>query len=212
MARTHPTVEILTEYASGSLTEGLSLLVAAHLTFCPACRADVSRLEAIGGAMMEHEASGPTRGPSLDAVLSRIDLPEGPVPALPAPAPGLEMLPHPVRARLADGQPAWRFRMPGLSECPLDGFDGESVSLLRARPGASMFAHTHRGEEATLILSGALRDADRVFERGDVALADQLDDHRPEIVGNETCICLVVMSGSLRFTGPFSRVLNVFTR
>ncbi|MBA3326136.1 MAG: zf-HC2 domain-containing protein [Rhodobacteraceae bacterium] len=52
MTLAHATPELLTAYADGSLSEGLSLLVASHLTFCPACRRRVARLEALGGALL----------------------------------------------------------------------------------------------------------------------------------------------------------------
>jgi putative transcriptional regulator len=207
----HPTEEMLAEYAAGSLSDGLSLMVASHLTYCPACRDAVCAFEAVGGAFL---TAGPIPGldvPSLDAVMARIDR-EGPVERKPGPKPA-GVLPAPIRARIGmdERQIAWKFRMPGLAEYPIEGFEGEQVSLLRAKPGAGMFAHTHKGEEATLILAGAMRDGSRVWKRGDVALADQSDDHRPEIVGDETCICLIVMSGNMKFTGRFGRVLNLFT-
>jgi putative transcriptional regulator len=66
------------------------------------------------------------------------------------------------------------------------------------------------GEEATLVLTGRMRDGAREFGRGDVALADASHDHHPRIVGNETCVCLVVLTGPMRFTGPVGRALNLF--
>ena len=37
----HPGASLLFSYASGSLTEGLSLVVASHLNFCGQCKKDV---------------------------------------------------------------------------------------------------------------------------------------------------------------------------
>ena len=34
----HPGEELLLDYASGAAQEGVALIVAAHLCFCPACR------------------------------------------------------------------------------------------------------------------------------------------------------------------------------
>ena len=177
MAFAHPTKEHLCGYATGALSDGMSLLVAAHMTYCPDCRAQVERLESLGGALIaEDEAVGEIRPPSVDAALAALD----------APAPGDEVindpgtpLPMPVRrvvgARLDDLD--WKFRLPGLSECDLDGFEDEHVSLLRVKPGTGIFHHTHEGEEATLILSGEMQDGDKVYRRGDVALADQGRPH-----------------------------------
>jgi putative transcriptional regulator len=80
--------------------------------------------------------------------------------------------------------------------------------LLRARPGAPMFSHTHDGVEATLVLCGALEDRGRIYRRGDVAIATAADDHRPRILDEGVCICFIVTTGKMRFTGPFSRALN----
>ncbi|MEL6266476.1 MAG: ChrR family anti-sigma-E factor [Pseudomonadota bacterium] len=139
-----------------------------------------------------------------------------PSPAGPAISDRLEGLPAPLRQAIevADGASgsgalAWRFRLPGVSEYELPGFDDEHVSLLRARPGASIPQHTHEGTELTLVLSGQLEDQGMTYRRGDVAVCTEDDDHRPRITGEATCICLVVMDGSLRFTGRFSRALNL---
>ncbi len=213
MTTAHATPDILTAYADGSLSEGMSLLVASHLTFCPECRARVARLEALGGALL---SGGDAAVPSPDCLagaLARIDAgPTAPAARGFEPDPGSPM-PSPLRVRIGRcaTEIRWRFLLPGLSEYRLDGFVDEEVRLLRARPGVRILQHTHDGEEATLVLTGAMRDGDRVFGRGDVTLANETDDHHPQIVGSETCICLVVLSGPMRFTGPLGRALNLFT-
>jgi putative transcriptional regulator len=210
MISAHANPELLAAYADGSLSDGMSLLVASHLTFCPACRDRVRRLETLGGALLSEGDSVAPAPDCLARALERLDRPDAvPSPVLPAAEPG-SPLPAPLRARIGipGDEIRWAFRLPGLSEYRLDGFDGEEVSLLRARPGVRILSHTHTGEEATLVLTGALRDGDRVYQRGDVALADESHDHHPEIVGDEVCICLVVLSGPMRFTGTVGRALN----
>ena len=214
MTLAHATPELLTAYADGSLSEGLSLLVASHLTFCPACRRRVARLEAFGGALLCDGASVAPAPACLAGALARIGCDEAghEVPEPPARIAG-SPLPAPLRARLGFEAEAirWRFLLPGLSEHRLQGFEGEEVLLLRARPGARIPQHTHAGVEATLILTGRMRDGDREFARGDLALADETDEHRPRIEGSEPCMCLVVLTGPLQFTGPVGRALNLFT-
>lgn len=222
-----PDDALLAEYAAGSLPAGLSLLVASQLTFNPAGRRQVAELERLGGALLAGDVPGlkAEAPPSLDAMLARLDregrqaqAAEAPAPApaaAPAPDPG-NPFPAPLRAALGAGPGstpegvAWKRLLPGLSEHILEGFGDahEEVSLLRARPGAPIFAHTHTGVETTLVLCGLMEDRGRTLGRGDVAVATDDDDHRPRIVGDETCICLVVMTGEMRFTGRLSRVLN----
>ncbi|MEM6742267.1 MAG: ChrR family anti-sigma-E factor [Pseudomonadota bacterium] len=220
MSRKRPSDDVLADYAGGALTPGLSLLVASHLTFDAESRRRVAGFEAIGGVMLADEA--PMEPPALDGVLERLNgqvasfaeatpdaadhggailLEEAPRPVFPAP----------LRKELgvdAEGV-AWKFRFPGVSEYELDGFEGEEVSLLRAKPGAPLLSHTHSGVETTLVLSGQLQDRDEVYGPGDVSIATDEDDHRPRIIGDAPCICLIVMSGELRFTGTFSRALNL---
>ncbi len=212
MTQAHPKFEHLEGYANGALSEGMSLLVAAHLTYCPDCRGEVDRIERLGAAlMMASETPDAIRPPSLEACMSALDTP---VEEDRMVDDSQGVLPMPLRRALPASldEANWQFRLPGLHEYVLSDYDGEHVSLLRARPGVSIFHHTHKGEEATLILSGAMEDGDQVFRRGDVALADETHQHKPKIVGDEVCYCLVVMSGSLRFTGPVGLALNLFTR
>jgi putative transcriptional regulator len=64
--------------------------------------------------------------------------------------------------------------------------------------------------EATLVLQGTLCDGDARYAMGDVALATSDDDHHPRAEGSEDCICLTVLGGGVRFTGPLGRALNLF--
>ncbi|MEM9198118.1 MAG: ChrR family anti-sigma-E factor [Pseudomonadota bacterium] len=224
MAEYHPTDDMIFGYASGSLSDGLSLLMASHLTYCAVCRQRVEKLESLGGAMLGAMTMPNLSAPAFEDIAARLG-PQDPAPfagavrtamngqeARPAQAMASTVLPAAIRDRIGgiETDISWRFRMPGLSEHVISTSETESVSLLRARPGARMLAHTHHGDEATLIFSGEMRDGDRVYRRGDVAIADEADDHRPEIVGEETCYCLIVMSGSMQFTGRLGKVLNLF--
>ncbi len=202
----------LTAYANGTLSDGMSLLIASFLTYSPEARAKVADLEVVAGAMLEELPVQDLDPPGFDAVMARID--EGRDNAIQSfPKVTDARVPSPLRSAL-DGNLddlRWKFRMPGLSEYCLDSYEGEAVSLLRAKPGTGMLAHTHEGEEATLILTGQMADGDKVYRAGDIAVADHHHDHCPKIIGDETCYCLIVMSGSMKFTGPVGRALNLFT-
>ena len=200
-----PPTEMLARYATGSVSPGLALLISTHLDTAADSRSIVADLDAAAGALFGGEPPAPLAPDALDRVLARLNTPAQ-EPRHPDPGP----LPQSLADRIGidfDRIP-WRFRLPGLSEYQLEGFGPESVSLLRARPGAGIPQHTHQGEEATLVLTGAMQDGDAVYRAGDVALAGEDDDHRPRIIGDEVCHCLVVMSGPLRFTGVLSRALN----
>lgn len=215
--------EILSAYAGGSLPSGLSLLTAAYLTYSPEARDRVAQFEAVGGLLLETaEPESAIAAPSLASTLALLDgaIPSGAWsdrrPARPRTVPpGVETV---LPRCLVDGlgvtehDAPWRFRLPGISEACFEGFgEGEEVSLLRASPGAPILSHTHEGLEATLILSGAMEDRGRILRKGEVTVNTSVDDHKPRILDEGTCICFVVMTGQMRFTGPIARVLNYLT-
>ena len=202
-----PTDEMLADFAFGAALPGTALLVAAHLTHSPESRARVAALEGIGGAFLEDEAPADMAPGALDAVLAKIDMPAEIAPTEPV---DQGPLPLPVIDALGMGftDIPWKFRLPGGAEYELDGYGDQKVSLLRARAGAKVPQHTHEGLEMTLILQGALQDGGTVYRKGDVSINDEDDDHRPQAVGDETCYCLIVQQGGLKFTGTFSRILN----
>ncbi|MEM1383264.1 MAG: ChrR family anti-sigma-E factor [Pseudomonadota bacterium] len=211
-----PTTDMLAAYASGAASPGVSLLVAAHLTHSPDSRVAVSQMETMAGSFLADESPAEMASDALDRIFAAL---EGePAATMNGHANGKVAngkasngsLPAPVAEAIGipfDNIP-WKFRLPGVYEYDIEGFAGEKVSLLRARPGAGIPQHTHEGQELTLILTGAMRDGERVYRAGDLAINCEDDDHKPEIIGDETCICLVVMDGGMRFTGRFSRALN----
>lgn len=138
-------------------------------------------------------------------------LPQTPPPA-PRPARALGPLPAPLGAVLGADFHAlrWRNLLPGVAEHVIAEAHGEKIALMRVKPGCGAPQHTHEGRELTLILTGAMRDGDRVYRKGDLADANHEDNHHPKVEPGEICHCLVVQTGKLRFTGAFGRVLNLF--
>lgn len=202
--------EMLAAYASGTTSPGLSLLCAAHLTLAPSARSFVDMAEEVGGSLLEEEATSAVDPMDFERLLARLDVADqedaiakcGRSSDIPAPI--LRALDHDY-----DETP-WRFRLPGIHEHVIESFAPERVSLLKAKPGRKVPQHTHAGDEATLVLTGALEDGGKVYRAGDVSLAGPDHDHTPTIIGEETCVCLVVTNGALRFTGTFGRALNLF--
>ncbi len=210
MSTKHPSGDLLASYATGHVTDGVALAVAAHLTYCAKCRHVVAAQEAVAGALLAaEEAEGAVE---VGSVMARLDEPE------PAPEPkdaplSAGPLPLPVAAAIGrnfDDIP-WRFKLPGVSAFDFQSEDGETVSLLKVRPGTRIPQHTHNVEELTVVFAGELVDGDKRYCVGDMAIADDSVDHHPSAGGTETCICLAVVNGGLRFTGPLGRALNLFS-
>lgn len=207
----HPTEDMLLEHAAGTLPEAVSMVIAAHLTLCPACRTEVRRFESIGGALLEQAEPAALAG-GFAALMARIDRGEGEQEAPPSPRPspsGDEALyPRPILRYLEGGAPHWRKVTPSLSEHVL-AVAGRP-RLMRIRAGRPMPRHTHEGEEMVLVLRGGFSDSTGHYLRGDLALADGAIDHQPAADEDTDCICLSLVQGSLRLTGPIGRLINRF--
>jgi putative transcriptional regulator len=215
----HPDEAMLMDYASGALPEALSLVVATHLALCPDCRAETSRFEAVGGAILSSAPPAAIENASRERALAAIE--RAPrtagrsstkAPAARADADsGVPVLPQPLRT-YAGGEPkelSWRWRG-SLSECPLRLSGGFNVRLMKIRNGAAMPRHGHHGMEYTLVLAGGFSDAGGHYLRGDVAIADPAVEHKPVADTGEDCLCLAVSEGPVRFAGLAGRILGLF--
>lgn len=234
----HPTDDVLMDYAAGLTTEATGLLVATHLALCPECRAKVSAYEALGGALVE-ELEPASIGIDADSLLDRIgSMPPNVMPDEPVASPSTQsmqgpasanrtrlavpIVPQPLRGYLAkrgggidvsgglDSLPWQRFNQ-SLAEIPLD-VQGGRAKLLRIAAGQAMPKHTHSGSELTLVLQGGFQDTAGHYLRGDVALADDTVEHQPIADSDGDCVCLAIVEGDLRLTGPIGRILNLFVR
>lgn len=210
----HPDEATLLSYASGSLDEAFSTLVAAHLASCPSCIRRVRRLEAVGGKLLEGEEAAALKVGSAERLMARLDFED----ARPAPetskarqmaasqlSPSLARL---IGASLDDVR--WRTVAPGVSTCKLPVSPGalSKLILLKIGPGKKVPEHGHGGMEMTLILEGSYRDELGRFGPGDVADLDEHVEHQPVVDSDVPCVCLVALEKKTRFKGFFSRLLQ----
>ena len=78
------------------------------------------------------------------------------------------------------------------------------------KPGLAIPRHDHGALEVTLVLTGALRDEDGRFARGDVLFREPGQHHLQKVEAAESCISLVVNAGSfvpLTWTGRLLRLI-----
>ena len=211
----HPAPELLLAYASGIAGEGVGLLVATHLALCPQCRAAVATAEAAGGVMLSQLAPAPMGEGALENVLQKLDSQNEnlQVKTKALRAPTKNSVPEPLRAYLGGDfdRVAWRAVAGGISHFPLFRRGRTRVELIRAAPGAGVAAHTHRGEELTLVLAGGFSDATGTYARGDVQTTSSEILHRPIADPGEDCITLAVTDGALIFQSlPFKVIGRLF--
>src|SRR5689334_9012790 len=146
----HPSDETLAAFASGSLDEARSVVVAAHVALCARCRATKGTLEQIGGTLIEQASPAPLRAEVLDAALARIGTGAAPgrAPRATADYPAV-LAPY--------GVGPWRWISPGLHWRGIDvpSGNGTRVFMLKSAPGSSLPHHGHSGAEWTCVLQGA---------------------------------------------------------
>ncbi len=210
MAQHHPSDELLLQYASGALPEGLALFVASHLNYCPTCRRTVEAAEAVGGAMLdaeagEVEAAVELNGHACETIRRRAEA----IAPQPASHPGSPSdVPSPLRPYIGPRLDAvrWRTIWPGVQTVKIGALSDEGeVSLLRLKPGMAMPHHTHAGDELTLVLQGAFADETGRYEVGDVATADGALKHTPRADMSGYCVCLTAVDAPLVFSSRLTR-------
>jgi len=209
-----PSLEsLVAQYAAGDLGYGMSVLMASFITLSPEAREQYNALEQLNGVLLEEAEHADIADDCLEALMARLDEPESEAAEISKSDKCNSDLPNALRDVL-DGpidDAGWKFAYPGVKQVKLPiGDHGESVKLLRIKPGKAAPRHTHSGIEATLVLRGAFRDGNRLYERGQLALADQHIQHRPRAEGNEDCICLAVTDGALKFTDNLGRIARDF--
>jgi putative transcriptional regulator len=87
---------------------------------------------------------------------------------------------------------SWENPVPGVSLIHFDGgpaYAAADCGFVRIAPGCKFPWHTHRGEEVSVILSGAMRDVDgRVLRAGDELIHQQGTQHELAADGDEPVI------------------------
>ncbi|HEY5925425.1 MAG TPA: cupin domain-containing protein [Kofleriaceae bacterium] len=87
---------------------------------------------------------------------------------------------------------SWENPVPGVSLIHFDGgpaYAAADCGFVRIAPGCKFPWHTHRGEEVSVILSGAMRDHDgRVLRAGDELVHQQGTQHELIAEGDEAVI------------------------
>ncbi len=214
--RHHPDDATLVAYGAGSISEGFSLLLAAHLEHCPRCRGRVVETEMLGGSLLETLEDAPLSGGGFDAVWARVCADEEPAapPSPPPSQPRADGLPAVLAAHLPGGLEGirWRTLAPGIKQHVLRDVDcgNGTIRLLSIAPGTTIPQHGHGGSELTLVLKGSFMDQIGRFQAGDVADVDVGIHHQPVADTSEPCICLIATDERLRFSDSLSRMLQPF--
>lgn len=215
MINHHPSSELLLSFAAGNLSEGFSLLVATHLAMCPECRRRLRHAESIGGALLQSMDPVAVSENALPDLMARIDAEESgeaAVSSVMAPEDVSLDVPKPLSPWINGGfdDLRWRTLAPGMKQIvlPLDSSGPAKTRLLKLAPGVVTPAHSHKGQEITLVLKGSFSDELGRFGPGDVQEADGEVKHQPMADTGEECICLVVTDAPLKFDNLVGKILQ----
>lgn len=211
----HLSDELLIGYSAGTLPEAFSLMVAAHVSVCDTCRAQLETFDTLGGALLEvdHDLGAVEMDEnSLDAVFSAID--GGPRARVQPRTSRCSVLPKPLQDYVGGDVNSIRWRPvgSGVKQAILKTDKDATARLLFIPAGSAVPDHGHQGNELTMVLQGGFSDEHDHFMRGDVEIADEDINHTPVADLNEDCICLAVTDAPLRFSGFLPRLLQPLLR
>lgn len=201
----HIPAEIIAAYAAGSLGQAYSLVVAAHVSMCDTCRAELAAHEAAGGVVLDGIGEEAVSHGLFDKLLDQLD---APAPEEPAPTGRNGVYPGPLMDALKGQLPKWKSVGGGVKQCVIGG-DRDGVSrLLFIPPGQAVPDHGHNGLELTLVLQGGFSDESGHFDVGDVEVADASVDHVPTADPGPPCIVVAATDAPLKFNTFLPRLLQ----
>jgi putative transcriptional regulator len=211
----HPSDELLTAFAAGTLDQGQHVAIATHVVRCPHCRGWMHSMEHVGGKVLADLSPTAMSRDAFSRIEARLNEPvQAAKPAamsVPAALDDIAGLPAFVR-RYPAGPWKWIAPRVHLRPIGLPHANNTRVFLLKSGPGTKMLEHTHTGIEMTCVLSGSFSHEGGHFGPGDFDLGDETMDHQVLVDPGEDCICLVAMQGDLRLNGLIGRLVQPFVR
>lgn len=213
---------LLMGYAFGVLDRAQSLIVASHLALSPKARAITGACENVAGALLARDCPPADMRPgALERAMMALDglCGEGPCTGhgcvefdLPE---ELGKLPQPVMQTLMTAPTPFEWKALGGGfrsyDLCMGGECASKARFMKLDPGIKTPHHHHGGIEITLVLGGAFMDEGGSYRRGDLIVADETMNHAPKACPEAGCVCMVVTSAPVKFTGLAS-VLNPFLK
>ena len=199
---------MIAAYATGNLPHPFALVVAAHISLCPDCRASSGAHEAAGGAVMEAMGAVDLSPGVKSRIMGGLDSPGAAEPHFPRDG----IFPGPVMAAMNGRGPRWRALGFGARHAILSRNQQGAARLIHIPPGQAVPGHSHGGLELTLVLQGSFGDETGWFGAGDVEVATPDLAHSPKADGGQPCICLAATDAPLRFRGLVPRLLQPLLR
>lgn len=205
----HPSAEWLVDYVAGKLDETYRMVLAAHIENCVQCRHSVVQMQNIGASYMANLVPTALADDAFKQTLAKAQANTGNALNTPR-ASAATLSVHERLLRRAQSQKGWLWRGRGLRVMPVLKTPQAELTLLHIGAGAAVPAHSHHGQEMTMVLKGAISDQYGRYQCADLMLMDGEHDHAPVASSDGDCLCLIAQSDALRFTGPLLRWINPF--
>lgn len=218
MLSCHPTLDVLVDFSSGSLSLAHALGVSVHLDQCPKCREQIRRLNMVGAELFisQTDSASPHHMAQLKSnLMAAIGHSQTDTAAQQTAQEGLPNIPPSLRRWVPNGFNAlnWIYLTPYFKLATLfDEAGGAQVALAHIKAGARFPRHTHTGDEMTIVLKGAFSDEEGLYQKGDFIHRNQSHKHQPRATKDEECVCLIILDSPIEFTGWMTRLLNPIMR
>ena len=215
-----PSSEMLLNHAMGNSKEAESLIISSHIAYCPACKAAVAKYESIGGFYLKNHEELKVSKSLWNNLLDKIEdttqdreetnfVDYRIKTSLENNGVRIPSFLHQYLPNASDTK-NWSSTINNVKYYNINFNESDyKGKMLEIPPGKIMPKHSHEGVEATMVFHGGYSDESGNYNKGDLVILEDNEEHTP-ISSEETgCICLVVYSGSLKFKGLLGSILNL---
>ena len=216
----HPSSEMLLNHSMGKTNEAESLIISSHIAYCSACKAEVAKYENIGGFYLKNHEELKVSKSLWNNLLNKIEDTKQDVEEK-------NFVDYKIKTRLdqkgvripsflqqylpnATDTKNWSSAINNVKYYNINFRDSVyKGKMLEIPPGKIMPKHSHEGLEATMVFHGGYSDESGDYNKGDLVILDDNEEHTPISSEKTGCICLVIYSGSLKFKGILGSILNL---
>ena len=205
----HPDESILMDLSSGSLSEGVSALIEAHLSSCQKCSEIKYYFDSLGGELLNEITPVKMKNNLVEKITSEDEARKNLSDFEKSPD---TLIPTSLNKWIKDGLSnlQWIKRGKGLEEFAVKINNTiDTLLLYRIQAGKALPKHSHEGEEVTLVLSGGFSDEHGHYLPYDIVFADKNITHTPVADDDGECIVAVVKNGSIRLSGALGKVIEM---
>ena len=220
----HPSDELLTGFAEGTLSAGMSVVISAHTEQCSACGQRVRDFESEASVQwlessetVANQNAKSVAEPDFSSMIADITshAQSQHVSENQGANTEIHMLDHSVRlpkvlAKIASEGLVWKKLAGGINQAAVMLDDKTQCEFIYMKPGSQVPVHKHQGTEVTLVLDGSFSDELGQYHPQDFLVRDNSHTHQP--ASEEGCLCFAVLDSPLAFTNGLARLLNPILR